>query len=67
VADGTALAERRTRIARNYAQWLAYAGKRRGEAAGPTGVYRGDCALYRGSREKKVFSLVREVRIATTP
>jgi hypothetical protein len=61
--DGRVLVERRREIARNKAQWLAYAGKRR--AGGwPPGVYRGEYALYRGAGRDKILALTRESRIA---
>jgi murein DD-endopeptidase MepM/ murein hydrolase activator NlpD len=61
--DGRVLTERRTRVSRNLAQWLAYTGIRRSGEAWPSGIYRGEYALYRGSEQKKLLSLVREIRI----
>jgi hypothetical protein len=61
---GAVLAERRSRLERNLAQWLAYTGKRRDGPAWPAGIYRGEYTLYRGAPERKLLSLVREVRIA---
>ena len=61
--DGTVLAERRTRIERNLAQWLTYTGTKRRPAGWAAGIYRGEYTLYRGADERKVLSLAREVRI----
>jgi hypothetical protein len=61
--DGRVLAERRERISRNRAQWLAYAGLRRGSALWPAGAYRGEYALYRGPQQEKLIALTREIRL----
>ena len=61
--DGRVLAERRGRIERNRAQWLAYAGARHRGAVWPAGTYRGEYALYRGEKQEKLLSLVREVEL----
>jgi hypothetical protein len=64
--DGRTLAERRTRrISRNLAQWFAYAGVRRSRDAWPSGVYRGEYTLYRGPQQRKLLSVVREIRITS--
>jgi len=60
--DGRVLSEHRDRIARNQAQWLAYAGSRRRETGWPAGAYRGEYSLYRG--REKLLSLTRETRLA---
>ena len=62
--DGRVLAERKGRIARNRAQWLAYVGVRRRGADWPAGTYRGEYALYRGPRqEEKLIAFEREVKL----
>jgi hypothetical protein len=61
--DGRVLAERRGRIARTRAQWLAYAGVRRPGAAWPAGLYRGEYTLYRGPEREKVISVGREITV----
>jgi murein DD-endopeptidase MepM/ murein hydrolase activator NlpD len=60
--DGRVLAQRRGAIARNKAQWLAYAGKRQ-SGAWPSGTYRGSYVLYRGARREKVLEVAREARL----
>ena len=60
--DGRVLSGHRDPIARNQAQWLAYAGLRRGDAGWSAGAYRGEYALYRG--REKLISLTRETRLA---
>jgi murein DD-endopeptidase MepM/ murein hydrolase activator NlpD len=60
--DGRVLSGHRDRIARNQAQWLAYAGLRRKGAGWPAGAYRGEYALYRG--REKLISLTRETQVA---
>jgi len=62
--DGRVLAERKDRLSRNRAQWLAYAGLRRGGALWPAGAYRGEYALYRGARQEKLIALAREIELA---
>jgi len=59
---GRVLAERRGRISRNQAQWLAYVGAKRRDAAWPMGKYRGEYTLYRGSR--KLIALERDLDLA---
>jgi murein DD-endopeptidase MepM/ murein hydrolase activator NlpD len=49
--DGRLLAERRDRIARTRAQWLAYVGVRRTAAGWRPGAYRGTYALHRGPQQ----------------
>ena len=62
--DGRVLAERKGRIARNRAQWLAYTGVRRSTDEWQSGTYRGEYALYRGpQQEEKLIALVREVKL----
>jgi hypothetical protein len=61
--DGRVLAERRERISRNRAQWLAYAGLRRSSALWPAGVYRGEYALYRGARQERLIALDRTIEL----
>jgi hypothetical protein len=61
--DGTVLAERRLRIARNYAQWLAYVGKRRSGESWAPGIYRGEYRLYRGPQEGEVLAITREATV----
>ena len=61
--DGGVLAERRDRIERNRAQQLTYVGTRHRGAVLPAGTYRGEYTLYRGEKQEKVVSLVREVRL----
>ena len=61
--DGRVLAARRGPIARNRAQWLAYAGVRRGNTGWIAGSYRGEYALYRGAQRQRIISLVREIRL----
>jgi hypothetical protein len=61
--DGRVLAERRTTVARNRAQSLAYIGLRRRTPAWLAGTYRGEYALYRGAAQEKVVSLAREARV----
>ncbi|HSD59708.1 MAG TPA: M23 family metallopeptidase [Burkholderiales bacterium] len=61
---GRVLAERRARMPGHRAQWLAYAGKRRGAAPWPPGTYRGEYVLLRGTRQERVFTLVREIGVA---
>jgi murein DD-endopeptidase MepM/ murein hydrolase activator NlpD len=59
--DGRVLAERRDRLSRHRAQWLAYVGRRRVDRDWPAGVYRGEYTLYRGPSREKVISLTREI------
>jgi peptidase M23-like protein len=61
--DGRVLSQKRDALPRNLAQWFSYTGKARTAPGWPPGVYRGEYALYRGSDERKVLDLVREVRI----
>lgn len=61
---GRVLAERRAPIPGNRAQWLAYAGKRRGETPWPPGTYRGEYVLLRGSQQERVFAVTREIAVA---
>lgn len=65
--DGSLVARRRALIARDYAQWLAYAGRRRPEVGWARGVYRGEYTLYRGPEKQQVLSLVREVALTAEP
>jgi murein DD-endopeptidase MepM/ murein hydrolase activator NlpD len=60
--DGRVLSEHRDRIARNQAQWLAYAGRKSGGAPWTPGAYRGEYALYRG--RERIVSLTREAQPA---
>ena len=60
--DGRVLSGHRDRIARNQAQWLAYAGRKGDGAAWTPGIYRGEYALYRG--RDRLISLTRETRLA---
>ncbi|HEX9178913.1 MAG TPA: M23 family metallopeptidase [Burkholderiales bacterium] len=60
---GGVLAERRAPIPGNRAQWLAYAGKRRGAAPWAPGTYRGEYALMRGPQQERVIALVREITL----
>jgi len=57
-------ASRRARVERTQAQRLSYVGKRRGESAWRTGVYRGEYAVYRGPRGEKIVSFTRELALA---
>jgi murein DD-endopeptidase MepM/ murein hydrolase activator NlpD len=60
--DGRVISGHRDRIARNQAQWLAYAGRKGDGAAWTPGIYRGEYALYRG--REKLISLTRETKLA---
>jgi len=62
--DGSVAASRRARVERNQAQRLSFVGKRRGESAWRTGVYRGEYAVYRGPREERIVSFTREIALA---
>ena len=61
--DGHLLVERRDRVPRHQAQWLAYAGLRRPADGWASGAYRGEYTLYRGQRGEKVISLTREITL----
>jgi hypothetical protein len=64
--DGRILAERRTTVVRNMAQSLAYIGLRRSAPTWPTGTYRGEYVLYRGSPPQKTLYIVREAPVITS-
>ena len=59
--DGSVLAERRVRVAKNLAQAYSYVGLRRRGAEWPEGSYRGEYRLRRGGAE--VLSLGREATL----
>jgi len=62
--DGSVAASRRARIERNQAQWFSYIGKRQTSPHWRAGLYRGEYAVYRGSREEKILSFTRELTLA---
>lgn len=57
---GRVLAQRRSTVSRNQAQSFAYLGLRRRAGTWPAGTYRGEYAIYRGSRQDKMISVIRE-------
>ncbi len=61
--DGTVLAERRSPIERDLAQWYTYIGRRGAAGAWPAGTYRGEYALYRGGNNERLVSFTREVGV----
>jgi hypothetical protein len=61
--DGRVLAERRGRIERNRARWLAYVGKRKSQAPWASGAYRATYALYREPQANPVLLLTRVMRV----
>lgn len=61
--DGRVLAERRVAAERNMAQSFSYVGLKRRTATWPGGRYRGEYALYRSTDQRKVVSVVREVKL----
>lgn len=61
--DGRVIAERRGRIERNRAQWLAYVGKKQGGALWASGKYQGKYVLTRPTEDRKVVSINREIEL----
>jgi len=61
--DGRLLVERRRIIPRDYAQWLAYLGRRATGGIWADGKYRGEYALYRGPSHEKVIAVSRETDV----